>query len=372
MLCRADWRAGVGRIEGVADVRFAAGQAVGEVRDQRLAQQGTHQGRRREERPVALALLRGHDAFEYAAEHLRRDAPIELVVVEGDFGPEHQLLHGTPPELDGKVHCQALLEWMRFEQSAIQERNAAEAPCEAGARGDRPVQRPEEERRQQLSLGIATVRQAVLETMREEIEIAVEPSLALDEAQEEESGELEQRPGVARLCRDPRRKPCDGIVEQVAHRGEGPSPGGIDVERLGTAERRVERPSLTTRHQPREAAQRQRIVVAWCNRDDAHRLDGDRDEAGAAGRMVGEEEAERAASGEQSRQSPALGAIGGATPAGQAGERADFEQRLVGGGNREDAGRATKSVDERRVSGSGGEGAHAAMMAAAYLATRHA
>jgi hypothetical protein len=87
--------------------------------------------------------------------------------------------------------------------------------------------------------------------------------------------------------------------------------------------------------------------------------------------MVGEEEPERAAPGEQSRQSPTLGAIGGATPAGQAGERADFEQRLVRGGNREDAGRATKSVDECGVSGSGGGGGHAAMMAAAYLATRH-
>ena len=88
--------------------------------------------------------------------------------------------------------------------------------------------------------------------------------------------------------------------------------------------------------------------------------------------MVGEEEAERAVSGEQSRQSPALGAIGGATPAGQAGERADFEQRLMGGGNGEDAGRATKSVDEGRVSDSGGGDGHAAMMASAQLATRHA
>ena len=66
---------------------------------------------------------------------------------------------------------------------------------------DRPIERAEEERQEQVAVDPAPAEQAVVDARREEPFGAVEPSLGLDEVQEEHASELEQRQLVSDIVR---------------------------------------------------------------------------------------------------------------------------------------------------------------------------
>ena len=66
--------------------------------------------------------------------------------------------------------------------------------------------------------------QAAVEVLGQEARIAVEPPFRFDEAQEEEPGDLCQRPSVPIIARDVCGKKVDRAIEQPMQQPEGPPP----------------------------------------------------------------------------------------------------------------------------------------------------
>ena len=169
----------------------------------------------RVERAGGSAIGRGHQRLERAAEHLRIDgrlAPRRRTLARGHAIPRKQAADELAERLVREAEvAHAPLERRAREEAAVEERNASERASRRGPPAGRCVQRPEEERIEQPPVHFAAARAARVEGIAEELAVAVEPALGLEEREEEdarraEQGELAPRPLRRATARGPRER----------------------------------------------------------------------------------------------------------------------------------------------------------------------
>ena len=183
---------------GEALLRFRVAAALSPCHEGRegLGQQALHQRGRRVIGARCAPLIRRHHALEHAPQHVRGDAtPIALL--DGEVEPLEQPVERVSPERIGNVAAEAPLEGVRLEQPAIEEGNRAELGGDAPSLCRRAIERAEEERSQQVAVEPAPFLEAAVHPRGQEPLVAREPSLGLDEIEEQHARELKQGDRVA-------------------------------------------------------------------------------------------------------------------------------------------------------------------------------
>ncbi len=152
---------------------------------------------RRVEGAARPAVARGHQRFEYAAEHLgidRRFAPPIALFASGEAILHEQLAeHRTNCIIAEYDAAAATLERRSREQPAVQKGNAPELPSTGRAPRWTCVQGPEEQRQQNAAVVLAASQHAVGERALEKTRVAVQPTLRLEKGQEEQPGDAQHR-----------------------------------------------------------------------------------------------------------------------------------------------------------------------------------
>src|SRR4051812_7738058 len=151
---------------------------------------------RRVEGAAPLPITARHQRLEGLAEHLRihrQLGPIGSFLSRGEPIAGEEVAEEPPHLLVGEMStAQATLVRRAREESAIEKGNAPErASGWRTARGPR-VQRAEEEGREDAAVKAATCRHAGVEDAVEIRPIAIEPSLCLEKAEEEQAGAVEE------------------------------------------------------------------------------------------------------------------------------------------------------------------------------------
>jgi hypothetical protein len=155
---------------------------------------------------------------------------------------------------------------VRLEEPAVEERNGTECRRDSPSPRPRAVERAEEERAEQVAVQPAATAQARVYRIGDEPISARQPSLGLNEIEEEHTSELEQRVGPPILGPRGAGKPLGHALEGAAElpieaparrfTGEGfCGPGGI---RQGT---------LAGPGEPAHAAKRDRVRSGEVERD---------------------------------------------------------------------------------------------------------
>jgi hypothetical protein len=228
-------------VERAGELRFATADARRKVRGQRFPHHRVNERRRREECALLSAFGRVHDSLEDPAEKLRRDPSIVSFAVEGHFDSLNERFERLAPISHRKVHVEAAFDRVRLEEPAVEEGNRAEGTRESRPLVTRTIQCAEEERMEKVTRRVTVRDQAAIKRSREEAHIPVEPTLSFYESEEEEAGELHQRPSMPIICRDRPRQHLDGPSDQTMQQPECLPPSGVDVERLSERHRLFQR-----------------------------------------------------------------------------------------------------------------------------------
>src|SRR5688500_2220835 len=151
----------------------------------------------RKERAAVAARPRRHQGLERPAEHLGIDRrlgpgaailPCREAVARQQLGEERaeRLVIEDAPASPPLYGC-------RSEEAAVQERDAAEGARGRGASDRSRVERAEEQRAEDTPVVRAAGGHALVEASLEKGTVAVEPSLALQKGEKEQSRRVEQR-----------------------------------------------------------------------------------------------------------------------------------------------------------------------------------
>src|SRR2546430_1768670 len=151
----------------------------------------------RVERATPLSVRAGHEGLEGFAEHPWVDCrfnPIRALFTRREAVAREHLAEEFAHLLIREQHAaeRALVRRAR-EETAVQERDAAEGTCRRGASRITGVESAEKKREQDAPVKVSAGLHARVEGASEESAIRVEPSLGLEKAKEEQTGGIEQR-----------------------------------------------------------------------------------------------------------------------------------------------------------------------------------
>src|SRR5438067_5445612 len=151
----------------------------------------------RVERAAPLSVRACHEGLEGFAEHLWLDGrldPIRALFTRRESVAREHLAEEFAHLLIREEHAaeRALVRRAR-EETAVQERNAAEGTCRRGASRIAGVESAEKRREQHAPVKVSAGLHARVEGASEESPIRVEPSLGLEKAKKEQTGGIKQR-----------------------------------------------------------------------------------------------------------------------------------------------------------------------------------
>ena len=218
-----------------------------------------HQGRGRVVAAAALALLRVHHPLEHAAQHVRGDQVLPVALAHREVKSLEQVVERIAPiGVTPARRPVAPLQGRRLEQPAIQERQPPQQARGARAIARGAIERPEAERVEHVAMKPAPRRERCLEAVDQVLPVTIEPSLRLDEVEEQHPCEGREREcvpvGAAARRRapvgEPHQRGAEGLVEpcrdsfarECLARAQAQRERGLSCER-GAALERGERAS---------------------------------------------------------------------------------------------------------------------------------
>ena len=199
----------------------------------------------------AVTLFRVHEALEHSTEHVgRHHAAITLP--GGEVECLEQRVKRIAPRRRRDVHLPPPLEEVWLEKSTVEKGDPAEPPGNRPSLCQRPVQRAEEERPQEVAMQRATPAEAVVDGPCDEVVAAIEPPFALHEVEKEDPSELQEgKRAVVGRCRALRHrlpKPLEGVPELA----EEPRAEGLNGKQVSEARGCLERREVAQCRDPFE------------------------------------------------------------------------------------------------------------------------
>src|SRR5437773_10892218 len=183
----------------------------------------THEKGRRIVAPAGPPFVGVHDAFEHAAEHVGRDEFAGIMFADRKVKTLEQLVERIAPlAVAPDRRAVPPLQRRGLEQPAVEEWDLAQAPSDCAALRGRPIQRSETERVEKGAVKVAPAGDRPIEQVRNVSGIAVEPTLRLDEIEEQHAREYRERQGVTVHPRSWGREPLGEVVERVPEGTEEP------------------------------------------------------------------------------------------------------------------------------------------------------
>ncbi len=198
--------------------------------------------------------------------------------------------------------------------------------------------------------GVAPRGKTASEGLRQKAGITVEPSLGFHKAEEEQPGQLGQRPRAPIIQRNTTRQQGRGSFDQGMQQAEGASSGRIEVDRVGQGDRTRQGVFVSQGGAPDSAKKQGVIVGAWNGRH-MNRRERDGHAQLTVGPVLRQQDSQQSTPSEPPGALPRRARIRDHAPDGHARQGAHLERVIrQGGWYRDDAGSSAETMDQGGVS----------------------